>query len=127
LSAPSPQPDSAQTIIFAKTSHSTYYSGSSSVIEASELETLIILPDIPSRHYCLKRPMKVLIERDGRGFTVSQPDTAAFSYDADLSTALDLFYEALTSQYEFLKRNKPNLSSSLQRDLETFETLLQSC
>jgi hypothetical protein len=103
------------------------FSGAVPPVGASELETFISLPDIPTPHYCLKRPMNVLIERDEYGFTVSQPDTACFSYDADLSTALDLFYDALINQYEFLKANRANLSSSLQRDLETFESLLQPC
>lgn len=116
-----------QNIILGGTPHFTVFSGSAPLVEASELETLISLPDIPVRHYCLRRPMNILIERDGCGFTVSQPDTASFSYDADLSTALDLFYDALINQYEFLKANTANLSSSLQRDLETFESFLQPC
>jgi hypothetical protein len=109
------------------TPHCTVFSGSTDVIEASELETFISLPDIPTRHYCLQRPMNILIQRDDCGFTVSQPDTAVFSYDADVGKALDLFYGALISQYEFLKANKRNLSSSLQRDLETFDSFLKPC
>ena len=107
--------------------HCTVFSGSTGTVEASELETFLSLPDIPTRHYCLKRPMNILIERDDCGYTVSQPDTAAFSYDRDLTKALDLFYSALINQYEYLKANRQNLSSSLQRDLETFESFLKSC
>jgi hypothetical protein len=116
-----------QNIVQGGTPRFTVFSVSAPLVEASESETLISLPDIPARHYCLSRPMNILIERDECGFTVSQPDTASFSYDADLSTALDLFYDALINQYEFLKANKANLSSSLQRDLETFESFLRPC
>lgn len=105
----------------------TVFSGSTDTVEASELQTFLSLPDIPTRHYCLKRPMNILIERDECGFTVSQPDTDAFSYDVDLTKALDLFYSALIDQYEFLKANRQNLSSSLQHDLETFESFIESC
>ena len=126
-SAPSHYASFPQNILLGGTPHLTVFSGSAPLLEASELETLISLPDIPTRHYSLKRPMNILIERDECGFTVSQPDTASFSYDADLSTALNLFYDALINQYEFLKANKANLSSSLQRDLETFESFLQPC
>jgi hypothetical protein len=126
-SAPPLYANFPQNILLGGTPHFTVFSSSLPVVEASELETLISLPDIPTRHYCLKRPMSILIERDECGFTVSQPDTASFSYDADLSTALDLFYDALTSQYEFLKANRANLSPPLQRDLESFESFLQPC
>ena len=116
-----------QNVFLGGTPHFTIFSGSVRLVEASELETLISLPDIPTRHYCLKRPMNILIERDEGGFAVSQPDTTSFSYDADLSTALDLFYDALINQYEFLKANRANLSPSLERDLQTFESFLQPC
>lgn len=109
------------------TPHCTIFSGATSTVEASELETFLSLPDIPTRHYCLKRPMNILIERDGFGFTVSQPDTSVFSYDADLTKALDLFYGALIDQYKFLNTNRENLSPSLRRDFETFESFLQPC
>ena len=71
--------------------------------------------------------MKILIERDCSGFAVSQPDTSVFSYDADVGTALDLFYDAFIDQYEFLKQNKRNLPDSLANDLNTFEIFIETC
>ena len=96
------------------------------MVEASEYKCTFTLEDIPERHYCLVRPMVIEIEKDGAVFVVSQPDTGAFAYDRDLSTALEGFYKVFTNQFEFMKRNAENLSPSLQNDLRIYESLLKS-
>lgn len=94
-------------------------------VEASQFKCVLSIPDIPDRRYCLRSPMLIEVEKEDSGYVISQPDTGVFVYDADLEVALNQFYEAFVEQYEFLESNIQQLSPSLKRDLQTFESFLK--
>lgn len=97
-------------------------------VEASEIRCVVKLNDIPDMRYCLSRPLWVEIEKDLSGFIVSDPDTGVFGYADDLGAALNRFFTSFVSQYEFLRANRGQLSSSMRSELERLEnTLKPSC
>jgi|GEM_PF-3304038 len=100
------------------------YTGDSEVA-ASQIKSVLCIPDIPDRHYCLRSPIQIEVEKEGSGYIISHPRTGVFSYHDDLTVALGQFYEAFVEQYEFLNKHSNQLSPSLSRELQIFESLLR--
>lgn len=100
--------------------------GHGSRVEASGFRSTLCLPDIPVPGYRLRSPLWIEIEKSEQ-YVISQPDTGVFTYNADLSIALDQFYDAFIDQYNFLRANAPRLSNSLSRELGVFEGLVEPC
>ena len=83
------------------------------------------LTDIPHPRYRLADCLELQVEKEESSpYVVSWAETGVFSYHEDIGEALDQFYEVLVNEFEFLAQNEVRLSSSLQRDLETFRRFL---
>ncbi len=70
--------------------------------------------------------MLIEVQKEGRSYIISQQDTGVFTYDENLTSALNQFYEAFIEQYEFLRSNEGHLSNSLSRELRTFRALMDT-
>lgn len=92
-------------------------------IPAPTVMTSTIL-ELPGTKYRLRKPLVAYVEHDPAGFVISEQATGVFYYDSDFSNVLAGFVAAFVDHFEFLQRNKENLSPSLQSELEHFESLL---
>jgi hypothetical protein len=79
--------------------------------------------DLPGTAYRLRRGKALIaeIENGPAGFVVSEQSTGVFHDGRDVSRSIGGFIRAFVDQFEFLRRNKENLSSSLQAEPERFE------
>jgi hypothetical protein len=92
---------------------------------ARKFEFKYLLSDIPHPRYRLADCLELQVEKEESSpYVVSWAETGVFSYHEDVAEALDQFYEVLVNEFEFLAQNEVRLSSSLQRDLETFRRFL---
>ncbi len=92
---------------------------------APTIMTMTIL-ELPGTHYRLRKPIVAEVEHDPAGFVISEQSTGVFYYDADLSRVITGFVKTFVEQFEFLDRNRKNLSPSLESELERFQSILET-
>jgi len=87
---------------------------------APTVMTMTIL-ELPGTSYRLRKPIVAEVEHDAAGFVIFEQSTGVFYYDADFSKVPAGFVEAFVEQFQFLQRNKHNLSPNLESELERFQ------